>query len=48
MALYTYPITIEGEGNKSYAYIEDVPGVFGLGNTVEAAKKGILGAIYIL
>jgi len=42
MTLYTYPITIEREGKKYYAYSEDFPGVYGLGNSVEAAKKSIL------
>jgi len=42
MTLYTYPITIEREGTKYYAYSEDFPGVYGLGNSVEAAKKSIL------
>ncbi len=42
MTLYTYPITIEREGKKYYAYSEDFPGVYGLGNSVGAAKKSIL------
>ena len=42
MTLYTYPITIEREGKKYYAYSEDFPGVYGLGNSVEAAKRSIL------
>jgi len=45
MTLYTYPITIEGEGKKYYAYSEDFPGVYGLGSSVEAAKKSILRAM---
>jgi len=45
MTLYTYPITIEREGKKYYAYSEDFPGVYGLGNSVEAAKKSILRAM---
>jgi len=31
MELYTYPITVEREGRKYYAYSEDFPGVYGLG-----------------
>jgi predicted RNase H-like HicB family nuclease len=45
VTLYTYPITIEREGKKYYAYSEDFPGVYGLGRSVEAAKKSILGAM---
>ncbi len=45
MTLYTYPITIEKEGNKYYAYSEDFPGVYGLGKTIEAAKRSILQAM---
>ena len=42
MTLYSYPITIEREGKKYYAYSEDFPGVYGLGNSVQAARKSIL------
>ena len=45
MALYTYPITIEKEGRYYYAYSEDFPGVYGLGKTIERAKKSILQAM---
>jgi len=45
MTLYTYPITIEREGKKYYAYSEDFPGVYGLGSSVETAKKSILRAM---
>ena len=45
MTLYTYPITIEREGKKYYAYSEDFPGVYGLGKTVEKAKHSILEAM---
>ena len=41
MTLYSYPITIEKEGKNYYAYSEDFPGVYGLGKSVEAAKKSI-------
>lgn len=42
MELYTYPITIEREGRKYYAYSEDFPGVYGLGNSIDEAKASIL------
>lgn len=47
MTLYSYPITIEREGKQYYAYSEDFPGVYGLGKTIEAAKKSILEAMRI-
>jgi len=45
MQAYTYPITIEREGRKYYAYSEDFPGVYGLGKTIEEAKNSILEAM---
>jgi len=42
MELYTYPITVEREGRKYYAYSEDFPGVYGLGKTIDEAKASIL------
>ena len=45
MRLYTYPITVEREGRTYYAYSEDFPGVYGLGKTIEEAKKSILEAM---
>ncbi len=45
MTLYTYPITVEREGVQYYAYSEDFPGVYGLGKTIEEAKKSILKAM---
>ena len=45
MTLYSYPITIEREGRNYYAYSEDFPGVYGLGKTIEGAKKSILRAM---
>ena len=47
MKLYTYPITIDREGRKYYAYTEDFPGVYGLGKTIEEAKASVLEAIRI-
>ena len=45
MTLYSYPITIEKEKRSYYAYSEDFPGVYGMGRTIEAAKKSILEAM---
>ncbi len=42
MTLYSYPVTIEKEGRRYYAYSEDFPGVYGLGRTIEQAKRSIL------
>jgi predicted RNase H-like HicB family nuclease len=42
MAMYTYPITVEREGRKYWAYSQDFPGVYGLGNSIEEAKASIL------
>lgn len=47
MTLYSYPITIEKEGKKYYAYSDDFPGVYGLGKTVEQAKRSILEAMQL-
>jgi predicted RNase H-like HicB family nuclease len=43
--MYTYPIKIEREGRKYYAYSEDFPGVYGLGKTIGWAKASILEAM---
>jgi predicted RNase H-like HicB family nuclease len=45
METYTYPITVEREGRKYYAYSEDFPGVYGLGDSIEEAKDSILEAM---
>ncbi len=47
MTLYSYPITIEKEGKQYYAYSDDFPGVYGLGKTVENAKRSILEAMHL-
>lgn len=47
MTHYTYPITIEKEGKQYYAYSEDLPGVYGLGTSIDEAKSSILDAIRI-
>ena len=45
MTYYTYPITIEREGGQYYAYSEDLPGVYGLGDSIDAAKSSMLEGI---
>jgi predicted RNase H-like HicB family nuclease len=45
MTLHSYPITIEKEGRKYYAYSDDFPGVYGLGRSIEEAKESILRAM---
>ena len=45
MDTYTYPIALEREGRKYWAYSEDFPGVYGLGNSIEKAKTSILEAM---
>lgn len=47
MKLFTYPITVEREGRKYYAYSEDFPGVYGIGKTIDEAKTSILEAMRI-
>ena len=47
MTHYTYPIRIEKEGKRYYAYSEDLPGVYGLGASIDEAKTSILDAIRI-
>jgi predicted RNase H-like HicB family nuclease len=47
MTLYSYPITIEKEGKQYYAYSDDCPSVYGLGKTMEAAKRSILEAMHL-
>ena len=50
MTHYTYPISIEKEEGQYYAYSEDLPGVYGLGESIEEAKTSMLEGIrlYIL
>jgi predicted RNase H-like HicB family nuclease len=47
---YTYPISIEKEDGQYYAYSEDLPGVYGLGDSIEEAKTSMWEGIrlYIL
>ena len=42
MEMYTYPITVEREGRKYWAYSEDFPGVYGLGKSIEESKASSL------
>jgi len=45
MTLYSYPVTIKKEGRQYYAYSEGLPGVYGLGKTIEEAKQSIVRAM---
>ena len=45
MTYYTYPIAIEKEDGQYYAYSEDLPGVYGLGDSIDAAKSSMLEGI---
>ena len=45
--MFTYPITVERAGRTCYAYSEDFPGVYGIGKTLEEAKKSILESMRI-
>jgi predicted RNase H-like HicB family nuclease len=47
MTLYSYPITVEREGKRYCAYSDDFPGVYGLGKSIEQAKKSILQAMHL-
>lgn len=45
MTFYSYPISVEREGKRYYAYSDDFPGVYGLGKSIEEAKRSILEAM---
>jgi predicted RNase H-like HicB family nuclease len=45
MTYYTFPITIEREDDQYYAYSEDLPGVYGLGGSIDTAKCSMLEGI---
>jgi predicted RNase H-like HicB family nuclease len=45
MTLYSYPITIEKERSRYYAYTEDFPGVYGAGSSLDQAKRSLLEAM---
>lgn len=41
----TYPIVLVQEDKKWWAYIPDLPGVYGVGKSEAAAKKDIVSAL---
>lgn len=45
MTYYTYPISIEKEDGQYYAYSDDLPGVYGLGDSIDEAKASMLEGI---
>jgi predicted RNase H-like HicB family nuclease len=45
MTYYTYPINIEKEDGQYYAYSEDLPGVYGQGDSIDEAKASMLEGI---
>jgi predicted RNase H-like HicB family nuclease len=45
MTLYSYAVTIKKEGRRYYAYSDVFPGVYGIGKTIEAARRSILEAM---
>ena len=45
MTYHTYPIAIEKEDGQYYAYSEDLPGVYGLGDSIDEAKSSMLEGI---
>jgi predicted RNase H-like HicB family nuclease len=47
MTHYAYPITIEREKKQYYAYSDDLPGVYGVGASIEDAETSILEAILL-
>ena len=40
-----YPVVLVREGKKHWAYIPDMPGVYGLGTTATRAKKSLVEAL---
>jgi predicted RNase H-like HicB family nuclease len=50
MTHYTYPISIEKEDGQYFAHSEALPGVHGLGDSLEEARTNMLEGIrlYIL
>jgi len=40
-----YPIVLVQEDSKWWAYIPDLPGVYGVGGSEEEAKKDIISAL---
>jgi predicted RNase H-like HicB family nuclease len=45
MTYYAYPIAIEKEDGRYYAYSDDLPGVYGVGGSIEEAKASMLEGI---
>lgn len=45
MTYYTYPISIENGDGQYYAYSDDLPGVYGLDDTIDEAKASMLEGI---
>jgi predicted RNase H-like HicB family nuclease len=45
-----FSVAIEREDGQYYAYSDDLPGVYGLGETIEGAKESMLEGIrlYVL
>jgi predicted RNase H-like HicB family nuclease len=41
----TYPVVLVQEDDRWWAYIPDLPGVYGLGGSEEEAKKDITSAL---
>lgn len=41
----TYPIVLVQEDKKWWAYIPDLPGVYGVGKSEAAAKKDVISAL---
>ena len=44
MTHYPYSIAVERENKQYYAYNEDLPGVYGVGESMEEAKISIFEA----
>jgi predicted RNase H-like HicB family nuclease len=42
---YHYPVVVVKEKSKYWAYIPDLPGVYGIGKTSAQAKKDITQAL---
>lgn len=45
MTYHAYPITIEKEEGQYYAYSEDLPGVYGIGDSIDTAKLSMVEGI---
>lgn len=42
---YSFPVVVVREGREHWAYVPDLPGVYGRGKTAAAAKKDITAAL---